>query len=119
MEYTKPKIMRRIAFSQTEEARTCLGCGFVLLKKKLPTWLNRTTCPRCHTGMQFKHTDHGTVVITNEEFADWFVHDGHPAQIWIREENEDESSVSSMISKRARGIWPNSRFVRVDLEEEE
>ena len=94
MEHTKPKIMRRIAFSQTEEARTCLGCGFVLLKKKLPTWLNRTTCPRCHTGMQFKHTDHGTVVITNEEFADWFGHDGHPAQIWIREENEDDSGES-------------------------
>lgn len=36
-----------------------------------------------------------------------------------RKVGRNESSISSMISKRARGIWPNSRFVRVDLEEEE
>lgn len=88
----KPKVMRRVAFSQTEAARTCLCCGFVLFKRSMPEWVHRLTCPRCHTVLQVKHTDHGTVVITNEEFADWFVHDGHPAQIWIREENEDDNS---------------------------
>ena len=91
MEYTKPKIMRRVAFSKSEDARTCLNCGFVF-KRSLLDLVDRLTCPRCHTVLQVKHTDHGTVVITNEEFADWFVHDGHPAQIWIREENEDDNS---------------------------
>ena len=92
MEYTKPKIMRRVAFSKSEDARTCLTCGFVLLKKSMPDWVHWLTCPRCHTVLQVKHTDHGTVVITNEEFADWFVHDGHPAQIWNREEDKDDNS---------------------------
>ena len=92
MEYTKPKIMRRVAFSQTEEARTCLRCGFILRKKPIPDRIHRLTCPRCHTVLQMKHTDHGTVVITNEEFADLFVHEGSTAQIWIREENEDDNN---------------------------
>ena len=88
----KPKVMRRVAFSKTEAARTCLSCGFVLFKRSMPDWVHRLTCPRCHTALQVKHTDHGTVVITNEEFADCFVHDGNPAQIWNREENEDDNS---------------------------
>ena len=88
----KPKIMRRVAFSQTEEARTCLGCGFVLFKRSMPEWVKRMTCPRCHTVLQVKHTDHGTVVITNEEFADLFDREGGTAQIWIKEEIEDDNS---------------------------
>ena len=88
----KPAIMRRVAFSKSEAARTCLSCGFVLFKRSMPDWVHRLTCPRCHTALQVKHTDHGTVVITNEEFADCFVHDGNPAQIWNREENEDDNS---------------------------
>ena len=89
MNKTKPKIMRRVAYSQSEAGRTCLGCGFVLQKKGMPDWVDRLTCPRCKTIMQVKHTDHGTVVLTNEEFADLFIHN-KTAQIWIREEEDDD-----------------------------
>ena len=88
----KPAIMRRVAFSQTEAARTCLCCGFVLFKRSMPDWLDRVTCPMCKTTIQVKHTDNNIVVLTNEEFADLFVHDGHPAQIWIKEEENDDNS---------------------------
>ena len=85
----KPAIMRRVAFSQTEAARTCLCCGLVLFKRSMPDRVDRLTCPRCGTTIQVKHTDNNTVVLTNEEFADLFDREGGAAQIWIKEENED------------------------------
>lgn len=88
----KPAIMRRVAFSQTEAARTCLSCGFVLMRKSMPEWVHRLTCPRCGITIQVKHTDNNTVVLTNEEFADLFLHEGGAAQIWIKEEENDDNS---------------------------
>ncbi len=92
MEYTKPKIMRRVAFSKSEDARTCLSCGFVLMRKSMPEWVHRLTCPRCKTTIQVKHTDNNTVVLTNEEYADLFDREGGAAQIWIKEEENDDNS---------------------------
>lgn len=91
MNKTKPKIMRRVAFANSEPGRTCLGCGFVLTQNAVPKFVDRLTCPRCHTIMQVKHTNHGTVVLTNEEFANLFLHQ-KAAQIWIRKEEDDDTS---------------------------
>lgn len=84
----KPAIMRRVAFSRTRDARKCLGCGRILCET-LTKQEDRLRCPECGTINQIKFTDHRTVVLTNEKYAEHFLHGSVP-QIWKREEDDTD-----------------------------